>query len=286
MARRVGAFRHSGRSSCSDVQTVSLSRAVSLPYHTPRPGRACRHHLTGAVAEQTLHAGVDSIGLLGSTGVYAYLGREERGRAVQAAVECLQGRVPLLVGVGALRTDEAEDLARDAEGYGADALLMAPVALPRDRVMTSHFLAHLSAELAELRTAGLYKSERVITSTQSAGVHLSTGERVLNLCANNYLGLADDPDVRDAAKAAIDKYGYGMASVRFICGTQEEHSHRLQLVEMSLACPSCGSSIRRLGSWFKTMSRFACPSCGNTVHLGYQDKLELFSKYDPEAPTR
>jgi glycine C-acetyltransferase len=89
--------------------------------------------------------------------------------------------------------------------------------------MTSQFLAHLSTELAELRTSGLYKAERVITSTQSVGLHLSTGQKVLNFCANNYLGLADNADLRNAAKHAIDKYGYGMASARFICGTQEEH---------------------------------------------------------------
>ncbi|WIJ25871.1 dihydrodipicolinate synthase family protein [Devosia sp. RR2S18] len=72
-------------------------------------------------------AGVDSIGLLGSTGIYAYLSRDERRRAVEAAVDCIGGRMPLMVGIGALRTDQAQDLARDAEGAGADALLMAPV---------------------------------------------------------------------------------------------------------------------------------------------------------------
>ncbi|GGD91656.1 dihydrodipicolinate synthase family protein [Aureimonas endophytica] len=77
--------------------------------------------------ERLCEAQVDSIGLLGSTGTYAYLTREERRRAVAAAVECVGGRVPLIVGVGALRTDDAVDLARDAETSGADALLMAPV---------------------------------------------------------------------------------------------------------------------------------------------------------------
>ncbi|ARO24877.1 dihydrodipicolinate synthase family protein [Rhizobium sp. S9] len=77
--------------------------------------------------EPLCEAGVTSIGLLGSTGIYAYLKREERLRAVTAAVECVKGRVPLLVGAGALRTDCAVDLARDAEAAGADALLLAPV---------------------------------------------------------------------------------------------------------------------------------------------------------------
>lgn len=88
--------------------------------------------------------------------------------------------------------------------------------------MTSAFLSHLQTELSGLRSAGLYKSERVITSTQSAEIEVG-GEKVLNFCANNYLGLADSHELRDAAKTALDRYGYGMASVRFICGTQEEH---------------------------------------------------------------
>ncbi|WP_031209223.1 glycine C-acetyltransferase [Mesorhizobium sp. L2C085B000] len=89
--------------------------------------------------------------------------------------------------------------------------------------MKNAFIAHLSAELAGLKSAGLYKSERVITSTQSSEIEVADGSKVLNFCANNYLGLADNQDLRDAAKAALDRYGYGMASVRFICGTQEEH---------------------------------------------------------------
>lgn len=88
--------------------------------------------------------------------------------------------------------------------------------------MAQDFIAHLSSELDGLKSAGLYKSERVITSTQSAEIDVG-GRHVLNFCANNYLGLADSVDLRDAAKAALDRYGYGMASVRFICGTQEEH---------------------------------------------------------------
>lgn len=79
------------------------------------------------LVKRLCEAGVDSIGLLGSTGIYAYLSREERRRAVEAASECGRGRVPLVVGVGTLRTDHAMDLARDAEAAGADALLMAPV---------------------------------------------------------------------------------------------------------------------------------------------------------------
>ena len=88
--------------------------------------------------------------------------------------------------------------------------------------MATGFLRHIETELEALKTAGLYKAERVISSPQSAQIEVG-GRRLLNFCANNYLGLADSDELRDAAKATLDRYGYGMASVRFICGTQEEH---------------------------------------------------------------
>ncbi len=78
-------------------------------------------------------------------------------------------------------------------------------------------------ELAAIRAAGLYKDERIITSPQAAEITLADGRRVLNFCANNYLGLADDPRLIAAAKQALDTHGFGMASVRFICGTQDLH---------------------------------------------------------------
>ena len=77
--------------------------------------------------------------------------------------------------------------------------------------------------LDEIRAAGLFKSERIITSPQSAEIELADGRKVLNFCANNYLGLADHPEVIAAAKDALDSHGFGMASVRFICGTQDQH---------------------------------------------------------------
>jgi len=77
--------------------------------------------------------------------------------------------------------------------------------------------------LDEIRAAGLFKSERIITSPQSAEIELADGRRVLNFCANNYLGLADHPEIIAAAKEALDTHGFGMASVRFICGTQDLH---------------------------------------------------------------
>ncbi len=87
--------------------------------------------------------------------------------------------------------------------------------------MSQAFLPLLRRELAALKEAGLYKSERVITSKQAGEIEVVSGERVLNFCANNYLGLAGGEELAEAAKKALD--GYGMASVRFICGTQEEH---------------------------------------------------------------
>ena len=89
--------------------------------------------------------------------------------------------------------------------------------------MTHPTLSRLGDSLASIRADGLFKSERVITSPQSAEIELADGRRVLNFCANNYLGLADHPAVIQAAKEALDSHGFGMASVRFICGTQDLH---------------------------------------------------------------
>jgi glycine C-acetyltransferase len=82
---------------------------------------------------------------------------------------------------------------------------------------------HLQKQLAEIRAAGLYKNERVITTPQDARIRVSNGAEVLNMCANNYLGLAEHPEVIKAAHDGLDKWGYGLASVRFICGTQQIH---------------------------------------------------------------
>ncbi|MEP3280250.1 MAG: glycine C-acetyltransferase [Stappiaceae bacterium] len=89
--------------------------------------------------------------------------------------------------------------------------------------MSVRFDQHLTRELTTVREAGLYKSETVILSPQSGSIDVDGGRKVLNFCANNYLGLADNRELVDTAKKALDRYGYGMASVRFICGTQEEH---------------------------------------------------------------
>jgi len=83
--------------------------------------------------------------------------------------------------------------------------------------------SHIIQELEQIRAGGLYKAERIIISPQDARITIHTGQKVLNLCANNYLGLADHPAVIQAAQDSYDKWGYGLASVRFICGTQEVH---------------------------------------------------------------
>lgn len=87
----------------------------------------------------------------------------------------------------------------------------------------TEFLNSFNQQLEQLKHSGLYKSERVITSPQQAVIKLADGSQVINLCANNYLGLADHPQLIAAAKQALDEYGYGMSSVRFICGTQHIH---------------------------------------------------------------
>src|SRR3954465_15627703 len=89
--------------------------------------------------------------------------------------------------------------------------------------MLAQFDQQLANTLAEIRSQGLYKTERIITSPQDAHIGVAGGRQVLNMCANNYLGLADHPALIAAAKEALDTHGFGMASVRFICGTQDIH---------------------------------------------------------------
>jgi glycine C-acetyltransferase len=89
--------------------------------------------------------------------------------------------------------------------------------------MSTAFYDQINTQLDQVKAEGLYKSERIITSAQKAAVTVSGGEEVLNFCANNYLGLANHPDLIQAAKDGMDEHGFGMASVRFICGTQDAH---------------------------------------------------------------
>ncbi|NAS31157.1 glycine C-acetyltransferase [Flavobacteriaceae bacterium R38] len=96
--------------------------------------------------------------------------------------------------------------------------------------MYSKIKEHLQQELEEIKDKGLYKKERIITSPQDAVIKISTGEEVINFCANNYLGLSSHPEVVQAAKDALDSHGFGMSSVRFICGTQDIHKELEQKI--------------------------------------------------------
>ena len=89
---------------------------------------------------------------------------------------------------------------------------------------------HLQTELSDVESAGLFKKERIITTPQGAKVSVSSGEEVVIMCANNYLGLSSHPDVVQASKNALDTHGFGMSSVRFICGTQDIHKELEQKI--------------------------------------------------------
>lgn len=112
-------------------------------------------------------------------------------------------------------------------------------------MIPSTYLSTLESTLAEIEAAGLYKRERLIDSPQNATVRLRDGREVINLCANNYLGLADHPEVLAAAREALDRWGFGMASVRFICGTQTPHKQLEEAIseflgtEDTILYPSC-----------------------------------------------
>src|SRR5712672_2518102 len=111
--------------------------------------------------------------------------------------------------------------------------------------MLAEFEKQLSQTLEEIKSEGLFKTERVITSPQDAHIAITGGKRVLNMCANNYLGLADHPALIAAAKEALDTHGFGMASVRFICGTQDIHKELEAVLtkflgtEETILYPSC-----------------------------------------------
>jgi glycine C-acetyltransferase len=111
--------------------------------------------------------------------------------------------------------------------------------------MVGEFDKQLSQTLEEIKSQGLFKTERIITSPQDAHIAITGGKRVLNMCANNYLGLADHPALIAAAKEALDTHGFGMASVRFICGTQDIHKEleaaltKFLGTEETILYPSC-----------------------------------------------
>src|SRR5262245_53347033 len=111
--------------------------------------------------------------------------------------------------------------------------------------MYGAFQEHLERELKAIRDAGFYKEERIIATPQGAEVAVADGASLINLCANNYLGLAQEPRVKAAAHEGLDRWGYGMASVRFICGTQTNHK---ELED-------------QLSKWLKMEDTILYPSC-------------------------
>lgn len=104
---------------------------------------------------------------------------------------------------------------------------------------SSSFLHGIQEELVEIRESGLWKDERVIVTPQGADIRVRSGAEVVNFCANNYLGLSDDPTVVDAARTSLDQRGYGMSSVRFICGTQDIHKQLEQKIADFLGFDDC-----------------------------------------------
>ncbi|MBZ9992880.1 glycine C-acetyltransferase [Mesorhizobium sp. BH1-1-4] len=121
--------------------------------------------------------------------------------------------------------------------------------------MASTFNNRVRELLSQIELEGLYKRERVITSPQSSEIEVG-GRKLLNFCANNYLGLGDSEELREAAKAALDRYGYGMASVRFICGTQEEHKQLESTISSFLGMEDTilyGSCFDANGGLFETL---------------------------------
>jgi glycine C-acetyltransferase len=114
----------------------------------------------------------------------------------------------------------------------------------------------ISAELDQIRADGLFKAERVIVSPQGSSIRVADGAEVLNFCANNYLGLADDPRIVEAAKQALDRWGYGLASVRFICGTQDLHKQLERRISEFLGTADTilyGSCFDANGGLFETL---------------------------------
>ena len=122
--------------------------------------------------------------------------------------------------------------------------------------MRDHFRAHLSEALGRIHADGLFKAERVIRSPQAPRIRLLDGREVLNFCANNYLGLADDQSLIQAAKAGLDRYGFGTASVRFICGTQTVHKELETALAAFLQTDDCilySSCFDANGGLFETL---------------------------------
>ena len=144
--------------------------------------------------------------------------------------------------------------------------------------MFANVREEISAELDKIRADGLFKAERVIMSPQQASIRVQDGAEVLNLCANNYLGLADDPRIIAAAKDALDRWGYGLASVRFICGTQDVHKQLEQRIsgflgtEDTILYSSCFDRRLFERSWRQAVISDALNHAGSSTEYGPTDQ--------------
>ena len=138
-----------------------------------------------------------------------------------------------------------DGVARDAQLLARNRRLGSTRCFREGAFMLAKFADHVAQTLEEIKAQGLYKNERIITGPQNAEIPIADGRRVINLCANNYLGLADHPALIAAAKEALDSHGFGMASVRFICGTQDIHKELESALteflgtEETILYPSC-----------------------------------------------
>jgi len=122
--------------------------------------------------------------------------------------------------------------------------------------MKTELYKYLTEQTAGLKKSGLYKEERIITSPQQAAINVKDGAKVLNFCANNYLGLSNEPKLVQAAQKALDKYGFGMSSVRFICGTQDIHKTLEERISRFLGMEDTilyGSCFDANGGLFETL---------------------------------
>src|SRR5258708_13459079 len=129
--------------------------------------------------------------------------------------------------------------------------------------MLNGFESHLNEQISSIRSQGFYERDRCLSTPQRAHIGTRDGRDVLNLCANNYLGLADHPEVIEAAKEALDRWGFGLASVRFICGTQEIHKELEEALTRfhGTGVPILyGTSFDANGGLFETFLRSEAPS--------------------------
>ena len=126
--------------------------------------------------------------------------------------------------------------------------------------MYKNFQSYLQNELKDIKDAGLYKNERIIVSPQGGEIKLQNGQTALNFCANNYLGLANNPKLIAAAKEALDTHGYGMASVRFICGCSDLHK----------------ALEKKIAEFFGTEDTILYAACFDANGGVFEDKIENF----------